>query len=44
MGSEWLYWIELKTQLNEFEMFIGVYNDEKNTEKCSRKQCQENHV
>ena len=28
MYSEWLEWIELSTQLNEFEMFTLVYNDE----------------
>ena len=27
MCTEWLDWIELRTQLNEFEMFIWVYND-----------------
>ena len=32
--SELLDWIELMTRLNEFEIFILVYNDEENTEKC----------
>ena len=26
--SEWLDWIDLSIRLNEFEMFIWVYNDE----------------
>ena len=28
MCSELLNQVELRTQINEFEMFIGVYNDD----------------
>ena len=28
MCYEWIDWIELSNRLNEFEMFISVYNDE----------------
>ena len=43
MCYEWLNWIELRNRLNEFEMFIRVYNDEDNIWN-SVKQCQEKHV
>ena len=28
MCSEWLDWIDFRNKLNEFEIFIWVYNDE----------------
>ena len=37
MCYEWIDWIELRIRLNEFEMLIWVYNDEKKIEKCSIK-------
>ena len=32
MCSESLEWIDLRIELNKFEIFIGVWNDEENIE------------
>ena len=40
MWYEQLVWIELRIQLNDFEMFIWVYNDGNSIENCYRKQCE----
>ena len=47
MCYEWLDWIELRIQLNEFEMFIWVCNYKQKLKllyKKVQKQCQENHI
>ena len=54
MCSGWFDWITLRIWLNDFEMFIWVYNDEidfrmmkitlKPFYKTVWKQCQENYV
>ena len=39
-----LNWIEFMNQIDEYEIFIWVYNDKENIGKCPRKHFQDNYL